>query len=173
MSRFSKRRADKVGPGSYNPQLQDAHQDFNRAFTTGNFHSPVAEKMEGQTMSPAPNSYNINRTQTDRNSLITAQAAFNSKLVYNTALAKYLTQLLSPLLHQDTPQVHDSVHHLHSFSGQIWSIRKTSAPVFLLLRISIQVQVSETIHNTTQGKKKKKKIKEFASCPSSNLQRVS
>ena len=73
-----------VGPASYSPRLAESHQDFNRALTTGNFHSPIAAKSEASfRISPAPNTYSINRIHTEKNRLITAQAAFNSKCVHH------------------------------------------------------------------------------------------
>jgi hypothetical protein len=74
---------EKVGPGSYTPGLPVDHQDFNRASTTKNFHSPIATgKVDSELKGvPAPNTYNVNRLHIERNTVITGEAAFKSKLV--------------------------------------------------------------------------------------------
>ena len=83
--RFSQIRLEKVGPGSYTPRVPVDHEDFNRADTTKNFHSPIATgKSDTEKGPPAPNTYNVNRIHTEKNSAITGEAAFKSKLVAYT-----------------------------------------------------------------------------------------
>lgn len=78
--RFSRTRLEVVGPGSYTPRLTTNHLDFNRANTTKNFHPPIAQKRENALgWSPAPNTYHINTVQTEKNRMITGEAAFKSR----------------------------------------------------------------------------------------------
>lgn len=72
----------KLGPGSYNPQVHTFKTDFNKAGVGSNFQQPIAVKaVEGKEKfsSPAPNSYNLTGMHTGKNSLVTAEAAFKSR----------------------------------------------------------------------------------------------
>jgi len=68
-----------VGPGQYDPKLQQNH-DFNKARCTSNFHKPlVTTKDTKKHVTPAPNQYNISRKIVNSNVSNSNNAAFLSR----------------------------------------------------------------------------------------------
>lgn len=76
--RFRRARPQNVGPGSYNPQLAENHQDFSQANSSSYFQKPIAVPVfDLKRHTPAPNAYLLRGE--GRNTLVSGEAAFKSK----------------------------------------------------------------------------------------------
>ena len=49
------------GPGYSLPGLLTTRNDFNKAPSTGAFHSPIAKPVDYNKSTPAPNQYNVRK----------------------------------------------------------------------------------------------------------------